>query len=222
MRVRIKEIHRLIRLHCETRAPQSAIAFRVVVLAAAIGFWPPWALPQSPVSEAVTTNPDSTPHVVLKKLAGAFYPGIANAANITGDVNIKVFVRADGSVESVVAVSGERILLMAAMESAKQSQFECRGGCSGLTEKSLIYTFRQLPAVADPCCCTASHVPPSNPKSTLSTQISEPEGHITIAVPPPCICPDTCTAAHVRAQSRFRSAKCLYLWKCGDHHYAIW
>jgi len=204
------------RSHSETRAPRSAVAFKAAVLAAAIVFWTPWALAQSPVSQAAATSDDTTPHVVLKKLVQPFYPQMARVAGIGGDVTIKVFVRADGSIQSVAPVSGDRLLLQAAMDSAEKSQFECRG-CSALTEKHLTYTFRSSTAAPDPCCCTAGH----ETDSSTTTQISEPEGRITLTYPPLCVCPDACTAAWARDHSRFRSAKCLYLWKCGDHHYVI-
>lgn len=213
VQIRIRAIHRLGRLRSETRAQRSAIAFRVAVLAAAIAFGTPLALAQSPASQPAATSDDSTPRVVLKHLYPPLNPGIAQADGTDSDVTIKAFVRADGSVESVTPLSGEQLLQQAVRESAAKSQFECRG-CRGLTEKILLYTFRVLPGPPDPCCCTAGHDIP-----TRGTEISEPEGHITITYPPSCMCPDECTLRWVREKSRFRSAKCLYLWKCGDHHY---
>jgi hypothetical protein len=110
-------------------------------------------------------------------------------------------------------------LIQAAVESTKQSKFECRG-CSGLTEKVLIYSFQlsPVPIPADPCCCTAGH---ETSKSPTTPQMPDQEGHIAITAPPLCVCPDACTAARVQDQ-KFRSAKCLYLWKCGMRHFATW
>jgi hypothetical protein len=204
---------RQMRPFSETRTQQFAVAFRAGILAAAIAFGTSWALAQSPTSQPAATSDDTTPRVVLKKLYPPLNPGIAQADGTGSDVTIRVIVRADGSVESVTPLSGEQFLQQAVSESAAKSQFECRG-CSGLTEKILIYTFRVLPGPSAPCCCTAGHDIP-----TRGTEISELEGHITITYPPSCMCPDECTLRRVREESRFRSAKCLYLWKCGDHHY---
>src|SRR4051794_16930478 len=87
---------------------------------------------------------DSRPHVVFKHLVPPIYPGLANVAHIAGDVSLKVSIHTDGTLEAVTPISGDRLLMQASVESAKQSQFECRN-CDGLTEKSLVYTFK-LPA----------------------------------------------------------------------------
>lgn len=163
-------------------------------------------------------NGDSTPRVVFKRFVAPAYPSMAIIAKIAGDVSVNISVHADGTLESVTPISGDRILTQAAVESAKQSQFQCRN-CNGLTEKSLIYTF-QLPAVRpdpDPCCCSSG----SNTSSQTTPPVSEFEGHITITAGPLCVCPDACTAARAKALSKYRSAKCLYLWKCGIRQVAI-
>jgi hypothetical protein len=52
--------------------------------------------------------------------------------------------------------------------------------------------------------------------------VTRSETHVTITALPVCICPDACTVDEAVAQSRFRSAKCLYLWKCGRHPVAVY
>ena len=161
-------------------------------------------------------NTDSMPDVMFgfRSFTDPVYPLVARVAKIEGDVSLKVVVRADGSIESVTALSGDPTLIQAAMESVRQSAFQCRG-CQGLTEKSLIYSFRISPAEAGPCCCTSGH--PDSEVPRTQTKVLTETGHITIIAPPICVCPDSCTEAAAKASAKFRSAKCLYLWKCGTH-----
>jgi hypothetical protein len=77
-------------------------------------------------------------------------------ARIYGDVSLKVYVHPDGSVGSVMANSGDPMLVPAAVASTKQSQFEC-GGCDGVIGKSLPYSLQASNVPADRCCCTAGH-----------------------------------------------------------------
>jgi TonB family protein len=78
--------------------------------------------------------------VVLVKLSPPVYPPLARQARIAGDVEVNVHVRADGTVASVELWSGHPMLAPAAVESAKNSEYECRG-CTGETESILTYTF---------------------------------------------------------------------------------
>lgn len=187
----------------------------MAALAATIALWSS-TFPQSAAVQAKPDTANAAPQVVLKKLFPPVYSQMAMIARIYGDVSLKVYVHPDGSVGSVVADSGHPMLVRAAVESAKQSQFECRG-CNGLTEKTLLYSFQVSNVPADPCCCTAGHES-STPRTE---QVTEAEGYITITGPPPCLCPDACARAWAQAHSKFRSAKCLYLWKCGNRHIAI-
>jgi TonB family protein len=79
-------------------------------------------------------NPSSeTPeqHVLLSKLSPPIYPPLARQARISGDVDLELRIRQDGSIESAQAVSGHPMLKEAALDSAKKSEFECRS-CQGL------------------------------------------------------------------------------------------
>ena len=216
MRFRVRANHLLRLSSSETRVTPFAAALRIAMLMAVMGL-SSWASPQSPVPQYRTTNDEHpAPHVVLKSLVPPLYPSTAIAQGIDGDVRLKVSVRADGSVESVTAIDGNRILIQAAVESAKQSQFECKG-CAGLTETSLTYSFKRPQSPPDPCCCTEGHESSNKP----TTEVSEPEGHITITHAPLCVCPDACALNWAREHSTFRSAKCLYLWKCGTRHITV-
>jgi TonB family protein len=64
--------------------------------------------------------------VVLVKLSPPIYPPLAHQAWIKGDVKIQVSIRKDGSVESAEVVSGHPMLKLAALQSARKSQYECR------------------------------------------------------------------------------------------------
>lgn len=173
-----------------------------------------WSAPQSAPAQVATGRENSAPHIVFRRFSYPIYPPLARVSNIVGDVVLKVSYRPDGSVESLAVVSGDPVLTQAALDSAKQSLLQCRGCSSSDLSQSLTYSFRIFPAKADPCCCTSR---PGMPATQPTTQVSQLENHITITEPPLCMCPDKCSEAWAKAQSRFRSAKCLYLWKCGKH-----
>jgi TonB family protein len=61
------------------------------------------------------------------KLVQPIYPPVARATRTTGDVDLRVTIRQDGAVDSVVVLSGHPLLKESAVTSAQQSQFECRG-----------------------------------------------------------------------------------------------
>lgn len=171
-----------------------------------------WSAPQSGTAQAATGKEDSAPHIIFRRFWYPIYPPLARVSNIVGDVVLKVSVRADGSVESFTPVSGDPVLTQAVLDSAKQSQYACQGCGASTHSESFTYSFRISPAVADPCCCTYR---PGVPATQPATQVSQLENHITITELPLCVCPDKCSEAWAQAHSRFRSAKCLYLWKCG-------
>lgn len=159
----------------------------------------PAAVPQSTTSD-----------VVLTALSKPGYPSMAHVAQIAGDVKVEVRIRPDGSMESAAALSGHPLLLSSAVESAKRSKFECRG-CTGTTAYILTYTFQITPRKSDPCCCTQRKTPEGNSTDNWP-KLSHTQDHITLTAGPICVCPDSCGFA-----DRYRSAKCLYLWKCGVH-----
>jgi hypothetical protein len=142
--------------------------------------------------------------VVLTKLSPPVCPRIALTARITGDVELKLGIRQDGSVDSAVYSSGPPLLMRAALDSAQQSQFECQKCGEEVTPYRLLYTFR-LDAVT--VSCTA---PEDCNKSypTRSPEVTQTENHIILInhEAPMCIC---------GGFPRVRSLKCLYLWRCG-------
>jgi TonB family protein len=85
--------------------------------------------------------PAAAAGVLLVKLSAPVYPRLARQARIMGDVRIQLAIRRDGSIESSEVVSGHPLLKQAALESAQQSEFECRGCSDEVNSYSLNYTF---------------------------------------------------------------------------------
>jgi protein TonB len=75
----------------------------------------------------------------MVRLVNPIYPPLARQARITGEVELKLGIRRDGSVLSAVAVNGHPMLTQAALNSAQQSAFECRGCEDEVTSYSLVY-----------------------------------------------------------------------------------
>ncbi len=166
-------------------------------------------------AQVVREREGSVPHLVLKKLSPPVYPPLARQARIAGDVSLKVVVHPDGTMESVTATSGHPLLMKAALDSAEQSQFECLECGTVDVSRTVTYSFQESQETnPDPCCCTQKPATSKNDKPAAG-HVSQSEDHITIKSPPVCICPDACSVAWAEAHSKFRSPKCLYLWKCG-------
>jgi TonB family protein len=138
--------------------------------------------------------------VVLIKLYPPIYPPLARQAVISGNVEVELAIRKDGSVESAVVISGHPMLKQAALDSAQKSQFECRR-CDGLVSSYTLTFAFELRDDSD-CCNAWSH----------SETVSESLGHITISAPHGCLCDPTASVTRIK----WRSAKCLYLWRCGS------
>ena len=133
---------------------------------------------------------------VMVSLFNPNYPPLASLANITGDVELKLGVGNDGSIESAVVVSGHPMLRDAALDSARKSRFECPGCREPVTFSSFTYSF-QLVASSD-FPCAVSHV-----------HVTRSQNHVTVTGEPRVVHP-------YFASISVPSAKCLYLWKCGS------
>lgn len=144
--------------------------------------------------------------VVLSKLAPPAYPPLARAANVSGDVEIVVRIRQDGTIESAEVAGGHPLLKEAALDSARQSEFECHQCGEAPTPYSVLYTFGFT--TQRPCC--ALQEAPAPASSKLHAGITQSQNRITILTDPFCICdpPDF-------SVKKVRSAKCLFLWHCG-------
>jgi TonB family protein len=132
-------------------------------------------------------------------VANPSYPPLASQARISGDVVLRLGIRKDGTVESVDVVSGHAMLVKAAVESARQSQFTCTACTEPVTSYLVTYSY-QLASSSDspdwPCSESHQH-------TTLSPNM------VTVAEEPHMVHP---YFVSVKA----RSPKCLYLWRCGS------
>jgi hypothetical protein len=119
-------------------------------------------------------------------------------ANINGEVKIRLTIRQDGSVESADVISGHPMLKQITLDSARQSLHECNN-CGAPTPYSLTYTF----VIRDDgdYCNGLSRAP----------KVTQSDGHITIVSAQTCICDPV-----AKIGRKVRSAKCLYLWRCGS------
>jgi hypothetical protein len=145
--------------------------------------------------------------VALTELLPPVYPPIALQARVTGDIDLMLGVRQDGSVESAVVVSGPELLRRAALNSAQQSQFECRNCSGSATPFRLVYTFQ---LVAHTISCNAPEDCNRSVQNLPAPQVTQMENHVTLVnhVSGTCICDVF--------ELRRRSSKCLYLWRCGS------
>ena len=149
--------------------------------------------------------PKSEP--VLSKLFPVAYPPLARQARITGNVEIALRVRQDGTVESADFISGHPMLREAALESARKSQFECNQCTQELTSYTLAYRF--VISDREPQKACAEPEAPA-PATLLDTSKHE----VTVSAWQTWTC-DPSRQLTPGELIRVRSAKCLYLWKCG-------
>lgn len=136
----------------------------------------------------------------ITKLPSPIYPTIALAAHVFGDVALVIKLKNDGNIDSVEAVSGPPMLRQAAVDSVKQTQFKCSVCDSAITPIRVIYRFELGPTLY--CDLTRDS---SYPRVTESADI------VTIADQPF----GTCDPNAMIEKIRVRSARCLFLWKCG-------
>jgi Gram-negative bacterial TonB protein C-terminal len=163
-------------------------------------------------ASAQNTPTIATPNgvVVLKKLSDPVYPPIPRTAHITGDVELMLEVRQDGSIESAVVASGPPLLQKAALISAQQSQFECNGCSTEPTSFRLVFTFQ----LVDSGCCALedSKTTDAGPPRTYP-QITQSQNRVTVVDQAWCSCDPAGQIGKVR------SLKCLYLWRCAIHRW---
>jgi TonB family protein len=156
-----------------------------------------------PASQALgQTDTPQHPQVVLSKLSSPTFPPMARVARVAGDVEIKLQIRQDGSVESAEIVrSASPLLKEAALDSARQSKFECHDCTEALTPYAIRYTF----AYTNQDCCQTQG-------NSTAAGITESQNHITILTAPACTCDPSASIVKVR------SAKCLFLWHCATRY----
>jgi hypothetical protein len=160
--------------------------------------------------EPFASRPDSRPaegEIVLTELHGAAYPIGARNAAIQGQVQLNLRFRGDWTIESVDVVHADHTMLVeAAVGSARASHFECRH-CVGTAqpEYSLTYEFQIAPSDPKQYCKNPDEQPPP----TLDASLHK----VTVSANEVWTCDPS--AVIRRTHTRVRSARCLYLWKCG-------
>jgi len=159
----------------------------------------------APSSHAQSAAPQA--QIVLTKLGSIAYPQIARVAHISGDVEIELGIKPDGSQQFARVLSGPPLLTRAALESAQQSQFDCRNCTEAVTSYKLLYTFRLIDGEIGNCSPGAV-TPSSYPRNQTFPIINDAGNHVTIVDRE-----QPCYADAIRTQ-KVRSWKCLYLWRC--------
>ena len=157
-------------------------------------------------SEPNSNNPQN--EVVLTKLSPPIYPPLAKQTRIKGDVELMLEIRPNGTVVSAMVVSGHPLLQQAALESAKQSQFECRNCNEGVRSFRLLYSFELGPTEY---CTRTSDSSKGNQQEPPYPRVTQSENRVTVVDQPV----GTCDLAFTVSSKKVRSAKCLYLWRCG-------
>jgi TonB family protein len=154
-----------------------------------------------------TTSSTPVPVVTVVGLASPIYPPLARVASIWGDVVVAVTIRPDGSVDSVALTKGHAMLKDSALDSARQTRFDCRN-CTTEMRYELLYSFRMV-KVAD-CCSTLNVAPTVEERKRPDGSPESWQTHVIVSVPEHCICDLASTAPK-------RGLKCLYLWRCSTH-----
>jgi hypothetical protein len=149
---------------------------------------------------------DSETGMIPVKLLAPTYPPLARVAHVTGDVDLMLGVRQDGSIDSAVVVSGHPLLSSAALDSAQRATFECRKCTQGVNPYRLVYTF-QLEGTGT-CAPTVSN-PKSAQQGRTYPQVTDAQHRVTVTAEILCI-------VDPASYRRSRSLKCLYLWRCGS------
>ena len=142
---------------------------------------------------------DSGPTSSLKivRLTPPAYPPLAVAAFVSGEVEIQVSILENGATGDVRVKTGPPWLRQAAVESAERSQFQPVGTENVSNSYRLIYKF-----VLDPTGCREAR------DSSYYPHVSYDSNVITLSEKPIPIC-------DAAPDIRVRSAKCLFLWRCG-------
>ena len=136
--------------------------------------------------------------VVPIQLSRAVYPPIAMAANITGEVEVTLEIRSDGTIASAIVVSGPELLRPAALEAAHRATFTCRECSGGLQPYSIVFEFRY----------GTTFKPMTEDQQPAPVSVSQVQSRVATLAEPQLVEP-------YFAGRSVRAAKCAYLWNCG-------
>jgi len=141
-------------------------------------------------------TPDADQQLAIVKLQAPTYPPMALAARVSGDVNLIVTLTSDGTAASVTADSGPQMLREAAIKSANGSKFRPTSEGQVGHQYQMTYRFSLEPLGCDQ----------ARDQSYPRVKFESNTVAISEQVSPLC---------DPGADIRVRSAKCLFLWKCG-------
>lgn len=164
-------------------------------------YFVPLALAFTVCSSAQTEGlpSDSKGTVELTHLLEPTYPMLAREARISGDVEVQLGIRRNGSVDSAAVVNGHPMLAPAALKSARESTFECRECSQDLTPYTLTYSFEFPETTGPDWPCPAGN----------GVHVTLAQNRVTVASEPTLVHP-------YFSFFPARSAKCAYLWRCGE------
>ncbi len=165
-----------------------------------------WATAACSPQGTTSGNQPQEETVEIAKLSPPIYPPIARQTRVSGEVEVELQIRQDGSVVSTVVVRGQPLLVQAALDSARRSQYVCNACGEEPRSYRLLYTFDLGPTMT--CEGDPSHK--ADPEEMPYPRLTQSQNHVTL-VDRPWV---TCDVAGTIGNGRRRSAKCLYLWRC--------
>lgn len=161
------------------------------------------------VVDASAQNAAGGPSVVLTQIE-VYYPIIAMQARVSGQLDVRVGVRPDGSVADVTVfpqadARWKELFYVTVVNATARATFACRGCTQPSTSHMLTFVF-----VLDGIDSAGNLLPAS------WKQTSDARSEVTVFGRVPVIGPGPAsTPFHTRA------ARCLWLWHCSEHAYVI-
>jgi len=164
------------------------------------------AIPATASCQSSMSETKFGPTVVIAELSPLSYPPIARAAGVFGEVVVAVAIRPDGFVDSATVLSGPVMLRQVALDGALKTRLKCDGCESFPASSQIVYKFE----LGDAIYCAQSNEASGNSKPERPyPQVTHTANVVTIYDRPVGTC--DMEIDHTRA----RSARCLFLWKCG-------
>jgi hypothetical protein len=160
-----------------------------------------------PQSQAENASIPERNEVVLTKLSDPVYPRLAMQARVIGDVELNLFIRRDGTVDSAEYVRGPAMLVQAAIVSAKNSKFDCSNCMEATTSYRLVYSFQAGP----PLVCANRGVNDELVHLPGYPQVTHTNNRVILVDQ---LGGEPCSGDVILTPIKVRSVRCLYLWKC--------
>jgi len=142
--------------------------------------------------------PGSESTLTVLDLNAPTYPAMAKAARVSGEVDLSINLAKDGSPARVIVDSGPPMLRQAAIDSATRFHFQAK-----LESATGVYRviYRFVLETTGKC---------DEERDSSYPQVKHESNVITVAEQPALLCDPVAVIQTIR----FRSVKCLYLWKC--------